>query len=123
MNVILPHRSDHPFVDLAGFHFCGYLLNRSVRVHMHQEGLLHAKTIAIDERFAMLGSANYNVRSFYLDFELNLSLYDPEAIRQLGAIQEGYLAESKPITHRAWRRRSPVTHFAANLAKLFSTLF
>ena len=56
-------------------------MRHGVNVFLFQEGMLHAKTLTIDDELAMFGSANYDIRSFSLNFELNLFVHAEEAVR------------------------------------------
>jgi len=54
------------------------MLQCGVHVHLHQQGMIHVKAMTVDEEFAMPGTANFDIRSFYLNFELNLLSYDAD---------------------------------------------
>ncbi|MFI5378776.1 MAG: cardiolipin synthase, partial [Tepidisphaerales bacterium] len=95
--LILPERPDHIFTAAAGRAHFARLLDAGIAIHLYRPGLLHAKTTTIDDAFALFGSANLDVRSFNLNFELSLLLYGPEITARLRAIQVGYLADSHPL--------------------------
>ena len=122
VEVIVPARSDHWIVDAAGRFYCGQLLNFGVRVLLFEDGLLHSKTLTIDDELGMFGSANYDVRSFQLNFELNVLLYDEQATREVREIQQRYHAESRLLTKDEWRSQPRWKHLVSNVAKLFSPL-
>ncbi len=122
VNLIVPRRSDLRVVDFASSFYIGYLLKHGVRVFRFEDGLLHAKTLTVDDTFGMFGSANYDVRSFQLNFELNVSLYDQHSLRELRWVQEHYRSQSTEFSQTEWQNSPPWKHLAANLAKLFSPL-
>ncbi len=122
VTLIVPRRSDNRVVDYAGAFYLGYLLKHGVRVFRFEDGLLHAKTLTVDDSFGMFGSANYDVRSFQLNFELNVSLYDEHSLRELRWVQNQYLNDSKEISWPEWQERPRWKHLAANVAKLLSPL-
>ena len=122
VRLILPAHSDHRLVDYAARFYFEQLLNAGVRVHLHQDGMLHAKTMTVDDTFALLGSANFDIRSFYLNFEFNLLLYDRDVVDQLRRKQMCYLTNSFELNRDDLRRRTRTTKLACNCAKLLSPL-
>lgn len=122
VTLIVPRRSDQRVVDYAGAFYLGYLLKHGVRVFRFEDGLLHAKTLTVDDSFGMFGSANYDVRSFHLNFELNVSLYDEHSLRELRWLQDEYRRKSCEICWAEWQQRPSWKHLAANVAKLLSPL-
>lgn len=122
INLVLPDKSDHPLVDLASrAHFEG-LLSAGVNIHLHQTGLLHAKTMTVDDTLALLGSSNLDVRSFHLNFELNVLMYGPDITRKLRFAQTRYISESQPLTLDQWRRRSISVRYVHSAAALLGPL-
>ena len=63
--------------------------------------MLHAKTLTVDDELAMFGSANYDIRSFNLNFELNLFVHAEEAVEAMRRLQQGYLDQSRAGHARA----------------------
>ena len=72
VRVMIPNRPDHPFVYWASLSYVGQLLDSGVKAYSYDNGFLHAKTIVADETAASVGSANWDVRSFGLNFETNV---------------------------------------------------
>jgi len=122
VDLIIPERSDQLLVGLAGEYFVDELLDYGVHVHLYQDGLLHVKTMTADAGFAMLGTANFDVRSFYLNFELNLLSYDPDLNGMLRFCQSGYMERSREVVPGAWRCRAKARRWGAACAKLVSPL-
>jgi len=122
VELVIPKRSDHRLVEAAGAFYCDYLMRRGVNVFLFREGMLHAKTLTIDNELAMFGSANYDIRSFNLNFELNLFIHTPEAVQELRRLQEGYLAQSQQATADDLPTRTPLGRLKVNLAKLCGPL-
>jgi len=121
VNVVVPVRSDSRLADAAGRAYLAELADAEVRVHCFTGGFLHAKSITVDDKVAMVGSANYDIRSFHLDIEANLILYTPETVKALGDVQRHYLSGSVPFTRR-WGHRSWLRRVADDTAKLISPL-
>ena len=122
VDVIIPRRSDHWLIDFATSFYIGQLLRDGIRIHRFEQGLLHAKTMCIDEDYGLLGSANFDIRSFHLNFEINVSLFDRHAIRELKWVQDNYRSGSTEVTREEWSKRPHWKKLGSNLAKLFSSL-
>ncbi|MFN0012339.1 MAG: cardiolipin synthase [Phycisphaerales bacterium] len=122
VTVIVPVALDSRLVAAASRAEYHDLLRAGVTIAHHQGGLLHAKTAVIDGRLAMIGSANFDRRSFWLNFELTVLIYDPVFARVLRALQQKYLAGSKVVTLQAWQRRSWGTRLLHNAAHLMAPL-
>jgi len=122
VTIVVPRRSDHPLVGAAGRAYIEPLLDAGVHVHRYTRGLLHAKTMTVDNAFALIGSANLDIRSFELNFELSTLLYGSEITGKLRYVQRAYLADAVPIDLDAWRRRPAYKQLTEQAASLFSPL-
>jgi cardiolipin synthase len=122
VDLILPHRGDHPLTAAAGRAHLSDLLRAGVHVHLYRPGLLHAKTVTVDDAFALLGSANLDVRSFRLNFELSVLLYGPDVTERLRQVQRGYLNDSIPLDPEVWDRRPVVKKYLERAVWLLSPL-
>jgi cardiolipin synthase len=120
--VVVPRQSDQRLADLAGRAFFPELLRAGVEIHLHDRGMLHAKALSVDDRFALVGSANFDRRSFRVNYEVNLVLYGHDVARRVRECQEGYLADAEPIDLEAWNRRPRHLHLQEQTAKLMSPL-
>lgn len=122
VDVIVPAKGNHGLVNAAASSFYDELLGAGVRIHLHKVGLLHAKTLTVDNSIAMIGSGNFDRRSFSLNFELNLLLFGPDLTHQLIAVQERYMSESTRLDPERWRERSAAQRFIQRSARLFGPL-
>lgn len=120
--LVLPRKSDAPVVQAAGRSRYGDLLEAGLEIHEYTEGLLHAKTITVDDDFALIGSANLDFRSFLLNFELALLVYDEDFCSRLHFLQKGYLVHSEPVKLAVWRGRGAWQILVDNISKLMSPL-
>lgn len=120
--LVVPRRCDHPVVEAAGSFYLQYLTQFGVQVYLYGDGMLHAKTLVIDDAMAMFGSANYDIRSFALNFELNLLLYSAQAVADLHALQLYYIGRSQLATEDDWPTKTLIGRLKVNLAKLASPL-
>ena len=122
VEVILPRRSDHWLVCAATRAYYEDLFRVGARLYLYEKGILHAKTISIDDKIALIGSSNFDIRSFALNFEINLVCYGPDVAERLRAQQLIYRADSRRLSRRQWRQRSKLRLFGQRVAKLLSPL-
>ncbi|MHC4126611.1 MAG: cardiolipin synthase [Planctomycetota bacterium] len=103
--LVVPARNDSPLVAAASRSYYEALLDAGVRIHEYQHGLLHAKTLTLDRRLALVTTANFDRRSFELNFEVSLVVYDSDFASELRLLQKAYSDGSVPVNEAAWRRR------------------
>ena len=122
LRLVVPKKSDQFLPGNAARAYFEDLLRWGVKVYRYTGGLLHAKSMSIDERFCFFGSSNFDIRSFALDFEVDLVFYGAEETRELRAHQQAYIEQSELLTIEHWNTRSKMQHMIENVAKLFSPL-
>ncbi len=83
VRLVLPKRSNHPMVAAAGRSYYEELLEGGVEIYQVPGAMLHAKALIIDKKWAMLGSANFDNRSFFLNFEINVALSNKEFVDEV----------------------------------------
>jgi hypothetical protein len=98
------------------------MLSAGIRIFGFKGGLLHTKSVVVDRQVALFGSVNLDVRSFWLDFEVTLAVYDPDFAERLLALQDRYIEDSAPVDPQTWQQRSGKERFMENLARLASPL-
>lgn len=122
VQIVAPRRTDHRMVDFASHAYYDAMMDNGVTVHTYRKGILHAKTISVDHAFAMLGSANLDIRSFDLNFEMAVLMYGAQITNQLRAVQEQYIADSERVDRTAWNTRPVLRRYLENAAALLSPL-
>jgi cardiolipin synthase len=110
VTMVVPARGDQIFVGAAGRANQGPLLRAGCDIRLFEKGLIHTKSITVDGVLGAFGSANLDVRSFNLNFELNVLVYGEAVTAQLRNVQQQYLAAARPLTleeflSRSWLRR------------------
>jgi cardiolipin synthase len=98
------------------------MLAAGVRIFGFTGGLLHTKSVVVDRRVALFGSVNLDVRSFWLDFEVTLGVYDPGFAQQLSALQDQYVENSIRLHPQTWQQRPGRDRLLENLARLATPL-
>jgi cardiolipin synthase len=109
-------------VCLAQRSYYDELLGSGVRICRYGKRFLHAKHLSIDHRIAWIGSSNLDIRSFALNAEIIVLLYDSHVCSRLAEEQRRYLKDGEMLEQAAWRRRRAPVKFAENLARLMSPL-
>jgi cardiolipin synthase len=83
--IIVPEKSNHRFSDLAGASFLREIEEAGGRVLLYTAGMVHAKVMLVDEELAMVGSANLDMRSLFLNYEVMLVSYTRDQIDEIAA--------------------------------------
>ncbi|HTO45190.1 MAG TPA: cardiolipin synthase [Burkholderiales bacterium] len=122
VNLIASRHSNKPVVQFAQQSYYEDLLAAGVRIYLYRGAFLHAKYTAIDESAALIGSSNLDIRSFALNSEVSLLVYDPRVVGVLRSIQDRHIADSDAITLSGWRQRSPARRWLQNMCRLTDTL-
>lgn len=120
--LLMPRRNDSLLVASAAKSCFPELLRAGVEIHEYTPALLHAKLIAIDDTVAFAGSSNLDMRSFELNLEVMLALYDRPSIALVRAQIERYLGASERIDPAAWESVSIPRRLGYNLANLASQI-
>jgi cardiolipin synthase A/B len=114
--LLLPGAIDHNLVRQASRGGFGRLLKEGVEIHEYKPALLHAKTMVIDSMWSTVGSTNLDRRSFALNEELNLVIYDAGVAKRLEEVFEKDLSESTRVTYQRWANRGIVNRVLEWLA-------
>jgi cardiolipin synthase len=122
ISLIVPEHPDHFFTASAGRAHYSALLTAGAKIFLYRPGLIHAKLITVDDTLGMIGSANLDIRSFHLNFELTTLLYGQGVIDQLRAVQQTYMADSRQLDVKAWTNRNFVKQYADAAVSLVSPL-
>jgi cardiolipin synthase len=122
VHLVVSEKGDQPVVSLAQESYYEDLLEAGVQIHLYRKDFLHAKHLSIDDAVALIGSSNLDIRSFVLNAEVMLVIYDPGVTASLAVEQERYYANSRLLTLATWRGRPFTRKFAQNLARLLSPL-
>jgi len=83
VSVVIPQKSNHRLADLVRESYLGQLQEAGAGVFLYQPRMLHAKAILVDDTVAVVGSANMDMRSLLLNYEIALCIYSPDSIREL----------------------------------------
>ena len=122
VKLIVPRLNDSTLVAWSSRSFYSSLLGAGVEIAEFKGGLLHTKSLLIDERIAIFGSVNFDQRSLRLNFEISLIVYDQVFCNQLKELTTSYLKRSQIINRIGWERRPRWRRLLENTAHLASPL-
>lgn len=122
VKVMIPNKPDHPFVYWATLSYIGDLLKAGAQVYIYQRGFLHAKTIIVDGKIVSVGTANIDVRSFRLNFEVNAFMYNQRLSERLLDAFKNDIAHSTQMTQKLYRERSIGVRFKESISRLISPI-
>lgn len=96
VTLIVPARSNHPITDFARRHFLRELREAGVRIMLHGPGMMHSKAILVDDRLALFGSPNFDLRSLFLNFEIAVLVHSQPDVLAMKAWTETLLRSCRP---------------------------
>jgi cardiolipin synthase A/B len=105
VTIIVPAVNDSTLVTYASRAFFDELLAAGARILQFEGGLLHTKSVTIDDGFALFGTVNLDMRSLHLNFELMLAVYDGGFNAALSELQQGYARDARPLLAAEWQAR------------------
>lgn len=83
VKIMIPSMPDHPFVYRTTLYNAGRLITEGAKIYIYENGFLHAKTMTVDGEVCTVGSSNFDIRSFKLNFETNAFIYDEIATKNM----------------------------------------
>lgn len=122
VKIMIPNKPDHPFVYWATYSYAGELLKAGAKIYIYDDGFIHAKTIVVDEKLSSVGTANIDVRSFRLNFEVNAFMYDYETGSRLAKIFWHDMTVSYELTPELYQQRSNWIKFKESISRLLSPI-
>ncbi|MDR2816261.1 MAG: cardiolipin synthase [Proteiniphilum sp.] len=122
VRVMISERSDVALAQKASNSYIRDMLRAGVKVYLYQKGFLHSKMMVLDGSLTLVGSANFDSRSFEQNFEVEAFIYD----KKLGAQADDIFMEdqrfSTPVSMREWSKRPVLERFAESFMRLFAPL-
>lgn len=122
VRIVIPQMPDHPFVYRATEYYVQQLLKAGARIYSYQNGFMHAKTIVVDNMITSVGSANWDIRSFKLNFEANAFMYDPKVAEQIIATIKNDLKDARELDEEYFKQQSSWKKFRQLASRLISPI-
>jgi cardiolipin synthase A/B len=120
--MIAPRGGEGPLAYRAGMTYARDLARAGVRVLLYEGAYFHCKTIAVDSVVCSIGSANMDIRSFTINYETNLVIYDRDTTKKLEAAFLADIRQSVPFTAEAYDRLPVYKRLGDSVMRLFSPL-
>ena len=122
VRIIFPSIADHKIVHQASYSYFDDILKSGGKVYLYNKGFIHSKLIIIDDKIASTGSANMDLRSFMLNFEINAFIYDKYIINKISDDFFEDLKNSKEVDLEVFQNRPFIKKWAESVARLFSPI-
>ena len=122
VSIMIPCKPDHPFVYWATYSCVGELVMQGAKCYTYENGFLHAKGMIVDGKVLSYGTANLDIRSFGLNFEVNAIIYDKEKAEEMLKYFRQDLKYCKQITKNVYAGRGPIVRFKEQVSRLLSPL-
>ena len=122
VELMIPCKPDHMFVYWATLYYAGELLQMGAKVYIYQKGFLHAKGIVMDEDVYCYGTANMDIRSFRLNYEINAIVYGKDEVAKMCDIFEKDKLDCKELTWQEYNSSHLINRIKERLSRLLSPL-
>ena len=121
VHLVVSKHANQLISQLAQRSYYDDLLEAGIRLHLYRPHFLHAKLLTIDDDLALIGSTNMDIRSFALNAEINVLIYDRQLVERLKEVQDDYFKNSDELTLADWQKRSALQKVVQNTARLMDS--
>jgi cardiolipin synthase A/B len=122
VRMILPGKSDSHIVKHASLSYVKPLVRSGIRIFLYEKGFAHAKTMTFDNQLTIVGTANMDTRSFYINFEIAAIIYDRKLCEEVDRSFEVDLQNSNEIHYQEWSKRSFYNRLLDSTCRLMTPL-
>jgi cardiolipin synthase A/B len=122
VTILLPQKADHILVKQAAMPYLKELIQAGCHVYQFTEGFFHAKVVIIDDDICDIGTANFDMRSFYLNQEMNCFIYDQSFISKVREAVHNDIGRSVKLTEANIRQRTVKEKAEEKIGTLFAKL-
>ena len=122
VRVLIPDEPDGPVVAMANWSYTRDLLPTGVKVYRYQGGFMHQKVLLMDDHVAGVGTANFDNRSFRLNFEITLLVDDPAFASQVDQMLQADMRRSRQVSTQEMDNKPVWFPLAMGIARLFSPM-
>lgn len=122
VRIMIPCKPDHPFVYWATYSYIGDMLQAGASCYTYDNGFIHTKGICVDGKVCSYGTANFDIRSFQLNFEVNAVIFDERVAKQFEEIFLKDIEKSTKITLHMYNNRSLFIKLKEQFSRLLSPL-
>ncbi len=122
VKIMIPNKPDHPFIYRATMYYAAAMVAVGAEVYIYDNGFLHAKTVVVDGTICSIGTANFDIRSFKLNFEVNTFIYDHKIAQQQQQFFYEDMKKSYQLTQEILDNQSKWLKFKQTFSRLFSPI-
>lgn len=122
VRIIFPSIADHKIVHHASYSYFDDILRSGGKVYLYKKGFIHSKVVIIDDKISSTGSANMDLRSFMLNFEINAFMYDEKVIKKITEDFFEDIKNSEEIDLNDFAKRPFIKKWIESVARLFSPI-
>jgi len=122
VRLIIPKRVDSLLARYASRSYYDDLLDAGVEIHQYVGGLLHTKSVLVDNDMALFGTVNLDMRSLWLNYEVTLLVFGQTFAGELRKLQQEYIDDSELLDSRLWQERDFKSRFFENVLRLMAPL-
>ena len=105
IKIMIPDKPDHFFIYWVNQYFVGELLDLGVTVYRYHKGFLHSKMVLADDEVVSIGTANFDNRSFYQNFEININIYEKDIAEKFREIFYDDMKTSSKLLRSEYSKR------------------
>lgn len=122
VRIMIPLRSDSSMLRYASFSYIRECLRAGIKIYLYEAGMLHSKSIVIDDEFSTVGSTNFDFRSFEHNFECNMLIYSTEVNARMREIFAHDLKSCSRINATKWEKRPYTEKAKESIIRLLSPI-
>ena len=122
VKLVLPEKNNHKYAGLASKALYENLLSAGVRIYLRNPPFIHAKSMVIDRKVALIGTANLDIRSLELNYETTILIENKTTAVKIKNIIEEDIAASNELDVKKWKQRSKLDRLAENFCALLTPL-
>ncbi len=120
VRILMPDKGDNTLVQLSGWSYISSLEKVGIKVFRYTKGFLHHKVMLVDDEYCTVGTANFDNRSFRLNFEITMAVADADLTGQVARMMEDDFSHSSPMTVKDLEARGFWYRFAVQGARLMA---
>lgn len=122
VRVMIPRSPDSKTLQWASSSYIAECLRSGIKIYLYEAGMLHAKTIIIDDEFSTIGSSNFDFRSFEHNFESNMFIYSKEINNQMSELFYNDMQQSTLVDYNSWIKRPKYVQRMESIFRLLSPI-
>ncbi len=122
VRIMIPRQSDSSMLRYASFSYIRECLRAGIKIYLYDAGMLHSKTLTIDDEFSSVGSTNFDFRSFEHNFECNMFIYSKDVNKRMREIFAQDLKECSRISPAKWDKRPGIEKAKESIIRLLSPI-